>query len=112
MRQMLGYLDSAIGFIYTHFFSLTPFVGMPNNIPTESQAFVKSINSCSGPTFRKKWWKYKTWRTTINNFMQPPINSSLFDPNIQLLEHNPFCHTKIQFFTAKEKRNVALQNTW
>jgi len=82
---------------------------MPHSILTESQAFVKSINSCSGPTFRKKWWKYKTWRTTTSNFMQPPINSSLLDPNIQLLKQNLFCHSKIQFFMAKEKRKIALQ---
>jgi len=49
------------------------------------------------------------WRTTISSFMQPPINSVLLDPNIQLLEHNLFCHTKIQFFMAKKKRKVALQ---
>ena len=41
--------------------------------------------------------------------MQPPINSSLLDPKIQLLEHDLFCHTQIPFFMAKEKRKVALQ---
>lgn len=41
--------------------------------------------------------------------MQPPINPALLDPNIQLLEHDLFCHTKLQFFMAKERRKVALQ---